>query len=60
MMPVLKNAKHELFSQALAKGCQLSIPMRRQDISPIAALPVGSVSVRARLNELLEEAAELK
>jgi hypothetical protein len=34
--------------------------MRRQDISPIAALPVGSVSVRARLNELLEEAAELK
>ena len=60
-MPVLKNAKHELFAQALAKGMPAIRAYRVAGYKPdrgAACRLSANVSVRTRLNELLEKAAE--
>jgi len=61
-MPVLlKNAKHELFAQALAKGMPAiqayAVAGYKSDRGAACRLS-ANVSIRARLNELLEKAAQ--
>jgi hypothetical protein len=60
-MSVLNNTKHELFAQALAKGMSAIRAYRAARYKPdrgAACRLSANVSVRARLNELLEKAAE--
>ena len=61
MTPVLKNAKHELFAQALSKGMSAIRAYKAAGYKPdrgAACRLSANVSVRARLSELLEKAAE--
>ena len=60
-MPAFKNAKHELFAQALAKGMPAIQAYEAAGYKPdrgAACRLSANVSVRARLDELLEKAAE--
>jgi phage terminase small subunit len=60
-MPVLKNAKHELFAQALAKGMSAIRAYEAAGYKPdrgAASRLSANVSISVRLNELLEKAAE--
>lgn len=60
-MPVLKNAKHELFAQALAKGMSAIHAYEAAGYKPdrgAASRLSANVSIFVRLNELLEKAAE--
>jgi hypothetical protein len=60
-IPVLKNAKHELFAQAPAKGMPAIRAYEEAGYKPdrgAACRLSANVSVRARLSELLEKAAE--
>jgi hypothetical protein len=58
---MLKNAKRELFAQALAKGMPAVRAYKAAGYKPdrgAACRLSANVSVRARLHELLEKAAE--
>ena len=60
-MSALKNAKHELFAQALAKGMPAVRAYASAGYVPdrgAACRLSANVSIRARLNELLTEAAK--
>lgn len=61
-MPVLKNAKHEAFAQALAKGMSASKAFKAAGFKPNrgnATRLKAKDSVSQRVTELLSKAAEL-
>ena len=60
-MPVLKNVRREVFAQALAKGMPAIRAYEAAGFKPdrgAASRLSANDSVRARVNELLEKAAE--
>jgi phage terminase small subunit len=60
-MPVLKNARHEQFAQALAKGQTASIAYVEAGFKPHASNPArlsGNERVQARVRDILSKAAD--